>query len=572
MIGFFMNAAICCLNSKYIHSSLAPWCLLAGVRAYCPTGITAAVVEGTVNEPKTAVLERILQKAPDVVGFCTYIWNVSTVLAIAAELKRHNSHIQIVLGGPEVSYNAAEVLQKNPTVDYVLSGEGERPFAELLNALQNSGDLSAVGGLCYRTKGQMHISAPYLPTDDPVSPYCDEYFESLKGRIAYLETSRGCPYSCAFCLSGRCGSARFFDTETAKQNMLALANSGTKTVKLVDRTFNADKARAYELFSFVIEQYGGAIPVGVCFHFEIAGDILDDRLIKLLNRAPKGSIQLEIGLQSFQEQTLSYIRRKTDTAKLISNIQRLIAPRNIHIHIDLIAGLPFETAALFADSFNRAFRLQPDMLQFGFLKLLHGAPMREEKETFPCTFSDTPPYEVQSTPWLSAADLQKLHQIEDTFDRVYNSGRFRRTVAYVLSKTGKTPFSLFSGFAEYLTATHANTDGISLDQYTALFFAYLSNLPSVERRALRDKMVCDRLATNASGVLPSVLRVQDAKLKSLRTFLQQNPDTRAPIGIKRAAAILYSENRAVYVDYTSADPVTGEYPLHFVSIETELKK
>lgn len=566
-----MKAAICCLNSKYIHSSLAPWCLLAGIRAYCHAEVSAKVIEGTVNEPQTAVLTRISRENPDVVGFCTYIWNVTAVLAIAAGLKQQNDHIQIVLGGPEVSYNAAEVLQKNPPVDYVISGEGERPFAELLNALQNGGDLSAVGGLCYRTEGELHISAPNLPTEDPVSPYCDEYFETLNGRIAYLETSRGCPYSCAFCLSGRCGSVRFFDLETAKRNMLALANSGAKTVKLVDRTFNANKSRAYALFDFVIQQYGGAVPAGVCFHFEIAGDILDDRLIELLNRAPKGSIQLEIGLQSFQEQTLSYIRRKTDTAKLIANIQRLIAPRNIHIHIDLIAGLPFETAELFADSFNRAFCLQPDMLQFGFLKLLHGAPMREEAEAFPCTFSEAPPYEVQSTPWLSAAELQRLHQTEDVFDRVYNSGRFRRTVAYVLAQTQKTPFSLFADFAEYLADAHTKTEGISLDRYTALLFAYLSALPAVDSGALRDKMVCDRLATNASGVLPAVLRVQDVRLKAFRTYLQQNADTRAPVGVKRAAAILYSAHCAVYVDYTSADPVTGEYRLHFVSNETILE-
>lgn len=564
-----MHTVICCLNSKYIHSALAPWCLLAGVKAYCREDVTAKVVEGTVNEPLTAVLARITEHMPQTIGFCTYIWNVTAVLALAERLKAQNSNVKIVLGGPEVSYRAQEVLERYPFIDFVLSGEGEKPFAQLLDALAENADLSAVSGLCYRAGAEYHIAEPYLPTEEPVSPYGAEYLQSLHGRIAYLETSRGCPFSCAFCLSGRCGTVRFFDLERAKEHMLLLAQSGAKTVKLVDRTFNADKKRAYELFSFIIQNYGVKIPAGVCFHFEIAGDILDDRLIALLNTAPVGSIQLEIGLQSFNETTLAAVNRKTNTSRLIETIQKLIAPRNMHIHIDLIAGLPYEDADSFADSFNRAFSLQPDMLQFGFLKLLYGAPMRENREQYPCTFSEQPPYEVQSTPWLTAAELQQMHRMEDAFDRIYNSGRFRRTVDFALQALNITPFAFFGMFADWLRRSERSSANVPLDTYSEYLFLFLTEFPQLDAAAVRDKMVCDRLATNASGVLPKFLQRQDVKLKAVRTALNANPDTQLQKGVKRAIAILYTENHAVYVDYAVPNPVTGEYTLHFLPLTAE---
>lgn len=564
-----MKTVICCLNSKYIHSSLAPWCLFAGVRAYCSAEVSAKVIEGTVNESRDAVFARLYAENADVVGFCTYIWNVNAVLELSERLKLENPNVQIVLGGPEVSYRAEQVLSAYSFVDFVVSGEGEYPFAALLNALQagEQGALSAIDGLCFRTAEGAHLSAPYIASGEPVSPYSDEYFDALNGRIAYLETSRGCPYNCAFCLSGRCGTVRFFSLDTAKEHILRLANSGAKTVKLVDRTFNADKKRAYEIFSFILSHYGKEIPDTVCFHFEIAGDILNDALIDLLATAPKGAIQLEIGLQSFNETTLVSIHRKTDTHKLMQNIKRLLAPRNIHIHIDLIAGLPYEDYRSFADSFNKAFALMPDMLQFGFLKLLYGAPMRENTAQYPCAFDEMPPYEVLSTPWLSKEELEKMHTVENAFDRIWNSGRFRRTVQYAMSVTETEPFPFFADFAEYLSAQKVPTENIPLDVYSEKVFTYLCTLPQTDNTVLRDKMVCDRLATNASGVLPAFLKVEDRRLKEVRTFLNADPQTRVRAGVKRAVALLYSETRAVYADYIVADRVTGEYPLQYISLK-----
>lgn len=464
----------------------------------------------------------------------------------------------IVLGGPEVSYNPKEVLEEFSWCDYLISGEGEYPFARLCDLL-NSETNFRVPGLCYRNGKEIIISEPFIAEGEPPSPYCDEYFENLHGRIAYLETSRGCPYSCAFCLSGRCGGVRFFDIERAKKEMLLLAKSRTQTVKLVDRTFNANRARAKELWKFVINEHGKGIPENVCFHFEIAGDILDEESIEILNSAPKGSIQLEIGMQSFNEKTLAYINRKTNTEKLIKNIKKLLAPGNLHIHIDLIAGLPFEDLESFEHSFDIGYNLHSNMLQLGFLKLLHGAQMRENAEKYPCEFSKEPPYEVISTQWTSEEDLSLLHKVEDALERLCNSGRFIGTVEYILEKTGLSPFKFFKDFGVY--AAEHSKPLVSLDDYTEMAFEYLSKLDGISASVLKDKMICDRLCSNSSGKLPEVLKVKKPEIKKIRLAIESEEENRRKPGIKRGFALLESEKAAVFADYENKDPVTGKFVL-----------
>lgn len=554
-----LKVVIGTLNSKYIHSSLAPWCLLAGVAAYCEDGISAEVVEGTINEKIENVAERIISENPQVIGLSCYIWNITKTQALIKLIKEKLPNVIVVFGGPEVSYNAAAVLKENPDVNYVLSGEGELPFALLLNAIWHNDFSKSLPGLCCRENGQMIIAEPYVSTEEPPSPYTQKYFDSLKGRIAYLETSRGCPYSCAFCLSGRCGNARIFDIERAKKELLLLANSGTQTVKLVDRTFNANRKRANKIFKFIIENYGTNIPTGVCFHFEIAGDILDEETISILRLAQVGAIQLEIGLQSFNPITLQAINRKTDIIRLKENITHVVENANMHIHIDLIAGLPFEDWGSFANSFNIAYALKPNMLQLGFLKLLYGAPMREQPDNYPCEYSHEPPYEVIKTPWLSQEEMGKLHCVEDALERIYNSGRFRRTLLLLLEKCNCTPFELFYQFG--LLAAEHGTQKISLNDYTALIFEYFGNFENIDKMQLRDTMVCDFLATNASGLLPPVLEIKDPLHKKVKLLLDSNPETHQQKGIKRGFALLYSEDCAVYADYENKNPVTGEYQI-----------
>lgn len=555
-----MNVNICSINSQYIHASSATWCLLAGIKEYGQSSIKARVTEGTINEPITKNIERVLAHEPKVIGFCCYIWNIEYVLHLVDKIKQMHPKIIIVLGGPEVSYNAKEILQ-NKNIDFVCSGEGEKQFALLLNAIKNNTSFD-IDGVCYKKDGKLILSEPRVETDTPPSPYCDEYFENLNGRISYIETSRGCPFSCAFCLSGKCGSVRFFDIEKAKKDLIKLSNSGTKTIKFVDRTFNANEKRAIEIINFIISNYGVTIKKDVCFHFEIAGDILSEEMIRILNSAPLGLFQLEIGMQSFNEQTLRSINRRTDTNKLRENITKLLAARNIHIHIDLIAGLPLEDLESFKKSFNIGFNLFPDMLQLGFLKLLHGSPMRENLEKYPCSFKENPPYEIIETPYITAKELKGLKLTETELDRLWNSGRFRHTVRYLLPFF-ESAYDMFTKVGEYMSGFK---EQIPLDEYTDLCFAFFKNVKGVDSKVLRDKMLLDRLATNSSGVIPKSLKVEDKLLKEVKKMLENNPATSSKKGVRRSVALLYSENKGVYADYKAKNPVTGEYPLQFFDI------
>lgn len=557
------SAALCALNAKYVHSSLAPWCLLAGVRAFAPD-IDAYVVEGTVNEPPETVLERIASGAPDVVMFSCYLWNIRQTLALAEQLKHRLPGVCIVLGGPEVSYCAERVLNENPAVDFVLSGEGETSVPALLSCLAQGKAPCAeeVPGLCTR----QHIAPPCVLSGEVPSPYTPEYFKALNGRIAYLETSRGCPFTCAFCLSGRCGTPRYFDLKGVYENILALANSGAQTVKLIDRTFNANPRHANAILRFLLSHYGREIPAGVCFHFEIAGDILTEETMELLAQMPAGAVQLEIGMQSFCEKTLEAVRRKTNTEKLKANIRRLVAMGNMHIHIDLIAGLPYEDVPTFAESFNTAYALGADMLQMGFLKLLHGAAMREEPQNFPCEFRSEPPYEVISTPWLTAEELEMLHGVEDVLERMVNSGRFQRTADYLMERTGLTPFALFQAIGKAAHEAGVASHGVPLDAYTAFLLDAAPRLcENVTREALRDVMVCDRLESNATGRLPLCLHIADPALgQTVKRLAALNPPRP---GVRRGVAILYTERQVVYVDYENKNPKTGRFALRRVELD-----
>lgn len=554
--GDILKVSICQINSKYVHSPLASWCLYAGIKEYGNGRCEASVTEGTINEPVGDILERILENAPDIVGLSCYIWNMETVSKLGSMLKKRLPEAIIILGGPEVSYNACEVLSLYSWCDYIVSGEGEKPFAWLCNALSDHCPVS-IPGVCYRENDSSIVSEPFIDSEDPPSPYCDEYFSRLGGRISYLETSRGCPYRCAFCLSGRCGGARFFDFERAKKEALLLAQSGSRTVKLVDRTFNANPRRAKEFWKFIISENGKGIPEDVCFHFEIAGDILDDESIDILSTAPVGAIQLEIGLQSFNEKTLEYINRRTDIEKLCSNIRKLTALRNMHIHIDLIAGLPYEGLESFSAGFDRAYLLYPDMLQLGFLKLLHGADMREDSERYPCVYSGVPPYEVTETEWISRDELSILSGTEDVLERMYNCGRFRRTLGYLLSNTGKGPFSLLSGFASWLR--DKETDRVPLDTYTIYIFDYFRTLGNVDENGLRDAMIEDRISIVSTGRLPDPLKVITPDIKTIRHACEDEYPTLP--GVKRGFALLSSGETAVFADYANKDPISGRYKL-----------
>lgn len=569
-----LKAAVCAVNSQYIHSSLAPWYLVAGVQQYGRHPVSVDVLEHTINQSDETIGDAIAACPAAVIGFSCYIWNIATIRRLLPKLAARRPDVQWLLGGPEASFHAAELLQDLPMVSYILAGEGERSFACLLDGIwegKTGEQLEDIPGLCYRkSTGEIVEKPPYYTDEEPPSPYTDAYFAALKGRIAYLETSRGCPFSCAFCLSGREDQVRFFSLDRAKEDILRLANAGCQTIKLVDRTFNCHKQRCYELLSFMIEQAGKGIPDGVCFHVEVAADLFDERTLQLLATAPAGLIQMEAGLQSFHQETLQAVTRRTSLNRLCEVIRRLLVPGNIHLHIDLIAGLPYEGWSDFADSFDKAFALHPHMLQLGFLKLLYGSRLRQDAEEYGYVYRNDPPYELISSRWLTKEEMARLHNTEDALERLYNSGRFCGTIEYLLPTTGWRPFDLFTRFGEYADQ-NGGTQGLPLDQYTQRVWDYFSSQPGVEAARLRDIMACDCLCSQRGGLLPPCLRRTDSRISRIKRILAGRNGSD---GIKRSVAVLYSENERVAVaEYreSGCHPVTGHYPLRFYDIKDLLQ-
>jgi len=546
-----MKVLIACLNSKFVHASLSPWCLLAGIRAFSRKTYDAKVLESTINGDAEAFAQEIIDEHPDVVAFSCYIWNITQTLGIC-RLIRKQSNCRIVLGGPEVAYRPKDVLERYAFVDFVLSGEGEWAFPSFLDRLD--GPLSDVPGLAYRHNTSILQNPEQVYTDTPPSPYCTEFFENLNGRITYIETSRGCPYRCAFCLSGRCSPLRFFDLDTVKRDILRLASSGTQTVKFVDRTFNAHAARANEILLFIKEHYGNDIPQGVCFHFEIAGDILKESTLDILSSMPCGAVQLEIGMQSFNEDVLRAVNRKTDTQKLIKNIRTLLSFQNMHIHIDLIAGLTGETLDSFRNSFEIAYSLQAHMFQMGFLKLLHGADMREYPDRYPCTFADTPPYEITSNAWLSADELQLLKRCEDALDRLYNSGRFLYSLTYLTEEAGVLPFDLF---CEFGNAVDGNR--MSLSEYAWRFYTFFEK--RCNKDVLREAILCDLLCSSSSAQIPSVLKNHDPFYKQAKKYFART------VGATVKLAVLPTRRQIFVVDPTKRKNLHNRYEGTFYDID-----
>ena len=546
-----MKVIISCLNSKFVHASLSPWCLLSGIREFAKKTYEVSVLESTINGDTNSFAEKIINEKPDIVAFSCYIWNITKTIEICRIIKE-NHLCKIVLGGPEVAYRPTDVLEKYNFIDFVLSGEGEWTFPDFLDNIDN--DLSTISGLTYRQNGEIFTNPEKEYTETPPSPFSDEFFENLNGRIAYIETARGCPYRCAFCLSGRCSPLRFFDLDKVKEDILKLASSGTQTVKFVDRTFNANEKRANEILLFIKENYGSKIPDNVCFHFEIAGDILKPDTLEILSSMPYGAVQLEIGMQSFNEEVLKNINRKTNTKKLIENIKKLINFGNMHIHIDLIAGLTGENLESFKKGFDIGYSLKAHMLQMGFLKLLYGADMRENQDKYPCNFNEEPPYEVTSTKWLSAEEIKMLKNCEDALDRLYNSGRFLFTLEYLTENVGISPFDIFSSFGNSV-----NGNKMKLCDYAEKLYSFFA--PKCNKEILREKILCDLLCCSSSVQIPDVFKTHDPLYKKAKKYFIENVNKNIKI------AIIYSENKIFAVNQKTDKNLHNRYIGSFYNID-----
>ena len=553
------KVVILAINSKYVHSSLAAWALAAGVLSYAKIPHDVTVVEANINQPADDIAALAAAHNPDVVGISTYIWNaakVSEVLRCLCHLcwDNHPAPPAIVLGGPEASHNVQHWLERPwpEYVDFVIRGEGERSFPALLDALTECTNPSLIPGVCWTPRGKLHLSPEPPPLDDFPNPHTDDYFAALGSKIAYIETSRGCPFSCAFCLSGGSG-VRFLPLDTAKERLYRLSQSSARTIKLVDRTFNCNPRRAYELFEYII-----GLDTDRCFHFEVAADLFDEPTLKLLASAPPGRLQFEAGLQSFFEPALKASMRKTDLNTAQENIKRLVHCGNIHIHVDLIAGLPYETLPDFEESFNRAYALGAHNLQLGFLKMLHGSALRERERSI--IYDENPPYEIISSPWMSADDLRILKDTENALRQTYNKGRFLSAIKYALEVSGNSAFSLYRGLGESV-----HNHGMPLESYAERVFTYLAKQPGVDSEALLEYMLCDWLAMVKGKNMPKFIKEALAGVSGKRrTETVKFAEKFLGRVIERVQAAVLPSGRDVFVDSESRDIVTGLYKLHFV--------
>lgn len=422
-----MNVVLSTLNSKFIHSSLALRYLKAYGEAH---GQAYDIVEYTINMPVLHILSDITEHDIDILGFACYIWNIEMTLHVVDMVKAVRPDIKIVLGGPEVSFTADELLERCPNIDYIVQGEGEEAFHALVTALQlgNDGLDPVIPGVRGRRDGSILGSLEAVEVSDLSSipfPYTEEDMEDLEHKIIYYESSRGCPFSCQYCLSGNKNTVRFFPQERTLEELQWFIDHGVKQVKFVDRTFNCAPHHHRPLMEFMRDS-----DTDMNFHLEMEPELMTEWETNILCETPPGRIQIEVGVQSTHKKTLDAINRYNDWPYIQKSIRPIIQAGRTHVHMDLIVGLPHEDFNRFGQSFNDLFSLQPHALQIGFLKLLKGSGVRRMRE-YKYVADPLAPYEVLSTHVLPYDDVRFLKYFEDVFERFYNSERFRTTFGYI---------------------------------------------------------------------------------------------------------------------------------------------
>lgn len=426
------------INSQYVHLNVAVRYLKKYVEKN--SDIKLDIYETNINNQLMNIIKDLFEKQPDMIIFSTYIWNKEYVFSITKELKKILPDVKIALGGPEVSYEWDKIMAENQEIDYIFTGEGEKV---LLNFFTK--DISEVKGVVYREGDNLKYNGiePLIENLDIIPfPYDDEELQD-RTKIFYYESSRGCPFNCSYCMSSIDKSVRYFSVDRTKEDLKRFIDSPIKLLKFVDRTFNLSKEKYMAIWRFLLENYRE----GITFHFEINANIFDDETLDFLETVPKGYFQFEIGVQTIDAQAMKSIGRINKLEKLEHNIRRI--SRNIHLHLDLIAGLPYETYDKFRESFDYVHRLKPEMIQLGFLKLLKGTKMYDEREKYGYKYFSKPPYEVFSNEFISFAEMVKLKNLEKVLDFYYNSEKFPESVQWIIENHYESAFSFYEDVADY---------------------------------------------------------------------------------------------------------------------------
>ncbi len=552
------NILLCAVNSQFIHSNPAVY----SIKRYFDdnftgSGIDVSIKEYTVNDVYGNILYDILAKKPDAVCFSVYIWNVETVKRLIPDILAVLPDTTVILGGPEVSFGTSQLDKAKNSCDYIIEGEGELCFLELVK----SGEIFTHTDLPKRISASRLISGNEFP-----KIYTKESLSLFKNRIVYYESSRGCPFSCAYCLSGGDSTpVRYLPLERVFDDIDLFVSEKVPLVKFIDRTFNANKKRALEIFKKIASLPDDAV---TCFHFEVGADLFDGETLFVLSSLKKGRIQIEAGIQSLNEKTLTASARTVKNEAVFKNLFEILKFKNINVHTDLIAGLPFEDIGSFKSSFNGVYSLKSHQLQLGFLKRLFGAPLCESEKEYLMVFSENPPYEILKNAWLSYDDIAELKRIEAVTERYYNSGGFVRSLDLVIEKF-PSPYDFFNDFSAWCYLNGTLFAAVSKRRaYDLLYSFALPFLDEKEQLLMSDLVLFDYFSSEKSEIPPDLLK---GHLTLAKPF--KNSDA-AVYGLMEASGYTGYGIRSFFgksylFDYSKKDPVSGLYPV--VSVVNSLK-
>ena len=539
-----MKILLAACNAKYIHSNLAVYDLKAYSSDYDKEVLLR---EYTINQPKDEILKDIYGSGADVVCFSCYIWNISFVRELIRDLAKILPETAFWAGGPEVSYDAEKFLTEMSEMTGVLVGEGEKTFHDLLEYyIDGKGSLGEIRGIAYRDGEEIRHNGWRELMNLSEIPFVYQHLEEFENRIIYYESSRGCPFSCSYCLSSIDKKLRFRDLELVKKELQFFLDHKVPQVKFVDRTFNCKHEHAMAIWKYILEHDNGVTN----FHFEVSADLLRDEEMDLMAKMRPGLIQLEIGVQSTNPETIRAIHRHMDLDKLKRCVDRVHSFRNIHQHLDLIAGLPYEDYDTFHRSFNDVYQMKPDQLQLGFLKVLKGSLMQGEAEKYGIVHKEKEPYEVLSTNWLPYGDVLKLKAVESMVEVYYNSGQFQHTLEYLvpLAKDAFTFYESLGAFYEkkgYSEISHSR-----MRRYEILL-EYLQEETDVSVEKASQKMLYDLYLREKLKKRPSFAPDQKVYETAIWDYRKAN-------NIPKTAHIeVFEDGRAVLFDYERRDPLSN---------------
>ena len=540
-----MKILLVACNAKYIHSNLAVYDLQAYASDYADHIV---LKEYTINQQKDDIMRDIYLEHPDVVCVSCYIWNLSFVKELMADLIKILPGADFWAGGPEVSYDAEKFLTENSEFKGVMVGEGEETFKELAGYYveKNPQDLKDMTGICYRDGDQIIHNGWRQIMDLSSIPFIYKDLSEFKNRIIYYESSRGCPFSCSYCLSSIDKKLRFRDTETVKKELQFFIDNKVPQVKFVDRTFNCKHDHAMAIWKYINEHDNGVTN----FHFEISADLLREEELQEMSTMRPGLIQLEIGVQSTNPDTIKAIHRTMDFEKLKGIVDRIHSFGNIHQHLDLIAGLPYEDYDSFRNSFNDVYALKPQQLQLGFLKVLKGSHMMEMCREYGIVYKTQEPYEVLSTKWLDYDHVLKLKTVENMVEVYYNSGQFQNTLEY-LENFFQDAFSIYERLGSfYMEKGYGDVSHTRMRRYEILL-EFLEDVPEISMDQVKDQMVYDLYLRENLKSRPGFARDQKPFERQVRDFRKREKVA------KNAHVEVFADGTVLLFNYADRDPLTN---------------